>query len=71
VVKIDAAVRIVTARETATGYTFRFAVKDRKLLASIKVGDPVFADFVAKTVKLRATDATPCCGIIPTPSPTP
>ena len=68
VVKIDAAARIVTARVTATGYTFRFEVKDRRLLSSIKVADKVWADFAAKTVKLRATDIAPCCGIISMPS---
>ncbi len=71
VVKINAAARIVTARVTATGYTFRFEVKNTKLLSSIKVADKVWADFAAKTVKLRATDASPCCGIVSMPPPVP
>jgi hypothetical protein len=57
---------VVTARETASGYTFKFKVTDRKLLAEVKVGDRVWADFTRKQVRLRATDATPCCAILPT-----
>jgi Cu/Ag efflux protein CusF len=71
IVRIDLARAIVTARETATGFTFRFRVKERPLLRGLKVGDLVWADFATKTVKLRATDATPCCGIIETPPPAP
>lgn len=67
VVRLDGASGIVTARETATGYTFRFEVKDRRRRAALKVGDPVWADFGSRTVKLRSTDASPCCAIVTTP----
>src|SRR5512145_2474083 len=66
IVRIDTAKSLVTARETATGFTFRFAVKTRRLLGALKVGQPVWADFAAKTVKLKATDAQPCCAIVET-----
>jgi hypothetical protein len=65
VVALDSATAIVTARETASGYTFRFKVSDRKLLAALKIGDRVWADFNKKTIRLRRADATPCCGILP------
>ena len=67
IVRIEPAALVVTARETATGFTFRFHVKNRRLLASLRVGQPVWADFVAKTVKLKAGDRTPCCNISDTP----
>ncbi len=67
IVRIEPAALVVTARETATGFTFRFHVKSRRLVASLKVGQPVWADFVAKTVKLKADDRTPCCTISDTP----
>lgn len=69
IVRVEVAKSIVTARETATGFTFRFTVKNRRLLGTLKVGQPVWADFAAKTVKLRATDASPCCAIVETPPP--
>ena len=64
IVRIDLERSVVTARETATGFTFRFQVKARRLLGTLKVGHPVWADFSARSVKLRATDATPCCAIV-------
>ena len=67
IVRIDTAKSLVTARETATGFTFRFAVKTRRLLGALKVGQPVWADFAAKTVKLKAADTVACCNIIETP----
>lgn len=69
VVRVEGAKSLVTARETATGFTFRFAVKNRRLLGTLKVGQPVWADFAARTVKLKATDASPCCAIVETPPP--
>ena len=69
IVRIDTAHSIVTARETATGYTFRFEVKARRLLRSLRIGQPIWADFTNKTVKLKSTDATPCCGIVPQETP--
>lgn len=68
-VRLPSADGIVTARETATGFTFRFQVKDRRVRLALKVGQPVWADFAAKTVKLKATDAQPCCAIVSTPPP--
>lgn len=67
IVRIETPKSLVTARETATGFTFRFAVKTRRLLGALKIGQPVWADFAAKTVKLKATDAQPCCAIVETP----
>jgi hypothetical protein len=64
---VDSATSIVTARETASGYTFKFKVTDRKLLLSLKLGEKIWADFSKKTVRLRKSDATPCCAIIPPP----
>jgi hypothetical protein len=69
IVRIETAQSLVTARETATGFTFRFTVKSRRLLATLKISQPVWADFAAKTVKLKATDATSCCAIVETPPP--
>jgi hypothetical protein len=66
IVRIDALRSIVTARETATGFTFRFAVRTRQLLGTLKIGQPVWADFAGKTVRLKATDAQPCCAIVDT-----
>ena len=66
IVRIDAEHAIITARETATGFTFRFSVKARRLLAALKIGQPVWADFTAKTVKLKPTDPQPCCAIVDT-----
>jgi hypothetical protein len=68
VVAIDAPASMVTARETASGYTFRFAVTNAKQLATIKVADPVWADFGAKTVKLREQGIA-CCSIMAGPLP--
>jgi hypothetical protein len=67
VARVDTSAGIVTARETATGYTFRFRVTNRRLLTSIKVADKVWADFLAKGVKLSAADSTWCCAIIAAP----
>lgn len=64
VVRLDSASTIVTARETATGYTFRFEVKGRRLRASLGIGDPVWADFANKRVKLNVTDEHQCCSIV-------
>jgi hypothetical protein len=66
VVRLDTTRSIFTARETATGYTFRFSVKDRRLQRTLKVGNPVWADFATKKVTLGAADAQPCCAILDT-----
>ena len=69
IVRVEASKSLVTARETATGFTFRFTLKSKRLLATLKIGQPVWADFAAKTVKLKATDVQPCCAIVETPPP--
>jgi hypothetical protein len=71
IVRIETTQSIVVARETGTGFTFRFGVKNRRLLGTLKIGQPVWADFAAKTVKLKATDAQPCCAIVDAPQPPP
>jgi hypothetical protein len=70
VVRLEAASPIVTARETATGYTFRFELGNRRRRAALKVGDPVWADFGTNTVKLRSSEQKPCCAIITSPPST-
>lgn len=69
IVRIEPQRSTVTARETATGYTFRFEVKNRRMRARLKIGQPVWADFVAKAVKLKANDDQPCCAIVEAPPP--
>lgn len=69
IVRLEAARTLVTAREASTGFTFRFQLKDKRRFAALKIGDPVWADFATMTVKLRETDAAPCCAIIRTPEP--
>ncbi|MGH7717953.1 MAG: hypothetical protein ACREON_03795 [Gemmatimonadaceae bacterium] len=63
--------RIVTARETATGYTFRFELGDRKRLTALKIGDAVWANFATKGVRLRANELEPCCNIVDALPPPP
>lgn len=67
VVRIDTVRLRVTARELATGFTFVFEVKSRRLLRSLKVGRTVWADFARRTVRLTADAPQPCCVILPTP----
>jgi len=62
IVAIDLANLTVTARETASGYKFK--VSDKKLLATLKVGEKVWADFTKKSVRLRKAEGEPCCNII-------
>ena len=61
---IDQRTGIVTARENSTGLVFRFAVKDRGLLGSLKVGGAVYANFVNKRAGM--TPGEPCCNILET-----
>ena len=70
VVRLEDASPIVTARETATGYTFRFELENRRRRAALKVGDPVWADFGTNTVKLESTERKPCCAIVTSPPST-
>lgn len=55
---------VVTARETATGRTFEFQVADRRLLSTLKPGQPVHADFTTMRVSVQPDGAEPCCGIV-------
>jgi hypothetical protein len=54
---------VVTAREAATGRTLEFRVADRRLLATLKVGQPVHADFTTMRVSVQPDGLEPCCGI--------
>lgn len=67
IVAIDARASIVTARETASGYTFGVVVNDRALLTTLRIADTVWADFGTKTARLRTGDSEPCCSIIAAP----
>ncbi len=69
IVRIDSRRLVVTARELASGYTFRFQRKDRRVLAGLKPGQPVWADFTANTVKLAAKSDSACCAIVPAGTP--
>ena len=71
IVAISVTDGVVTARETASGYTFKFKLTDKKLLSVLKVGDKVWADFAAKKVRLLKADAQPCCAIIANPASVP
>jgi Cu/Ag efflux protein CusF len=62
VMAVDSATGIATARELATGRVFRFEVKDRALLLSLKPDQKVFADFGSSKVRIHG--AEPCCNII-------
>jgi Cu/Ag efflux protein CusF len=59
---IDAARGLVTARDASSGQTFQFEVDSRRLLAGLKVGQKVYADFATKKVSIYQGD--PCCQII-------
>jgi hypothetical protein len=69
IVRVDTTKSVVTAREIATGYTFRFAVRTRRVLRALRIGQPIWADFTTNTVKLQPTDDKPCCGILPQETP--
>lgn len=73
IVEIGAA-GVVTAREAATGRTLEFRVADRRLLSSLKVGQPVHADFTTMQVSVEPDGGAPCCAIAsvsPAPAATP
>src|SRR5207245_11731645 len=57
---IDASGR-VTARETASGRTFEFQVKDAAMLNSLHLGQSIAANFGTSQVTIYG--ATPCCQI--------
>ena len=69
IVRIDLVSSVITARDLATGYTFRVEVKSKKLLSSLKVGDKVWANFAVKRVRLGATGDSLCCPILEPSAP--
>ena len=73
VTAIDTRAQLVTAKETKTGRTFQFKVSDARLLASIKVGQAIQADFTTMKVSAQPSGIQPCCAIVnlTPPAPTP
>ena len=67
VVRVDSIHSRVTARELATGFTFMFDVKSRRQLRALKPGQPVWADFSRKTVRLSHAGTASCCTMLPLP----
>jgi hypothetical protein len=61
---IDAKTQTVTASETSTRRTFQFKVADTKVLTSLKVGQPVHADFKTMKVSLNPDGIAPCCNLV-------
>jgi hypothetical protein len=61
---IDAKTQTVTASETSTRRTFQFKVGDAKALSTLKVGQPVHADFKTMKVSLNPNGAQPCCSVV-------
>jgi hypothetical protein len=53
---------VVTARVTATGVTFQFTVASPQVLATLRIGQGVYANFTAKQVSLDGRSA--CCQIV-------
>src|SRR5438128_230875 len=56
---------VVSARQ-ADGRVFQFQVVDKTLLASLHIGQPVWADFAANQVTLKY-GMQPCCAIAARP----
>lgn len=69
IVRVDARRMLITARELATGFTFRFQRKDRRAFGNVKPGQPVWADFTGKTVTLHSRTNPSCCVIVPPDTP--
>ena len=66
IIGIDAAAGLVTARVTANGNVFQFKVADARTLATLKVGQAVYANFAGKQVSLDGRAA--CCAITSGPA---
>jgi hypothetical protein len=64
---LDAKGQTASAKVTATGQSFEFQVLDRRLFDSLKVGQPVYANFKTGQVSLDGKSA--CCSIGKTPAP--
>ena len=62
ITEINAGTTTVSAKETATGRMFSFKVTNPNVLKSLKVGQPVYANFAARQVSIDG--AAPCCNII-------
>ncbi len=67
VTAIDTRTGVIAAAEPSTGVTLQFQVRDRLLLAKIRVNQQVYADLVARQISLDGRQA--CCAIIGTPVP--
>jgi len=63
---IEPGTGVVTARDNASHRMFRFQVRDPKLLHSLRVGQPLYANFTTKRVSLDGQTA--CCEIISAPA---
>lgn len=61
VTAVDVRTGIVTAKENSTGRMFEFRVTNAALLAKLRPGTPVYANFGAKQVSLDGKTA--CCAI--------
>ncbi len=59
---INARTGVVTAAENKDGRTFEFKVIDGKLLRTLKVSQPVYANYQTKQVSLDGKNA--CCSIL-------
>jgi hypothetical protein len=59
---LEAKGQTAAAKVTATGQSFEFRVSDRRLFDSLRVGQPVYANFKASQVSLDGK--TPCCAIL-------
>ena len=63
---LDRTTGVVTASNTASGQTFQFRVSDPRLLASLTVGQGVYANFKSNQVSLDGKTA--CCAIVSVPA---
>lgn len=62
IASVDAKSGVVTARESASGRSFTFAVSDAKAARELRAGQPVHAHFASKQVSLDGRK--PCCRIM-------
>jgi hypothetical protein len=58
---IDAATRLVSGKVTANASVFQFTVANARTLATLRVGQGVFANFITRQVSLDGRSA--CCAI--------
>jgi hypothetical protein len=57
VIGIDARTGVITAKETATGRSFTFRLKNPNEMRSLRPGQPVYANFAASEVSLDGQNA--------------